>query len=101
VLACPRDRWFAAATCVKVAGRRTCLYRAIDQHGQVIDVLPSGGRDLAAAPRFFTGSLRTGTIPAEVTDRAPTYPRLFELVPSALHVVDRYANNRSRPAMVD
>ena len=35
----PGDRWFADETYAKVAGRRTYLYRAIDQHGQVIDVL--------------------------------------------------------------
>jgi transposase, IS6 family len=34
---------------VKVAGRWAYLYRAIDQHGQVVDVLLSMRRDLAAA----------------------------------------------------
>ncbi len=38
-------------TYVKVAGRWTYLYRAIDQHGQVIDVQLSQRRDLAAARR--------------------------------------------------
>jgi IS6 family transposase len=77
-----------------VAGRWTYLYRAIDQHGQVIDVLLSQRRDLAAARRFFARALRAGTVPAEVTDRAPAYPRaLDELIPSALHTVERYANN--------
>jgi IS6 family transposase len=35
------------------------------------------------------------TVPAEVTtDRAPAYPRVLEeLIPSALHTVERYANN--------
>jgi transposase-like protein len=37
------------------------------QHGQVIDVLLSVRRDLAAARRFFTRALRAGTVPAEVT----------------------------------
>jgi len=37
----PGDLWFADETYVKVAGRWTYLYRAIDQHGQVIDVLLS------------------------------------------------------------
>ncbi len=56
---------------MKVAGRWTYLYRAIDQYGQVIDVLLSKRRDLAAARRFFCRALRTGTVPAEVTtDRA-------------------------------
>ncbi len=91
----PGDRWFADETYVKVAGRWTYLYRAIDQHGQVIDVLLSVRRDLAAARRFFTRALRAGMIPAEVTtDRAAAYPRaLDELIPSALHTVERYANN--------
>jgi IS6 family transposase len=91
----PGDRWFADETYVKVAGRWTYLYRAIDQHGQVIDVLLSARRDPAAARRFFTRALRAGTIPAEVTtDRAPVYPRVLdELIPSALHTVERYANH--------
>jgi transposase, IS6 family len=76
-------------------GRWTYLYRAIDQHGQVIDVMLSARRDLAAARRFFTRALRAGTVPAEVTtDRAPAYPRVLdELIPSALHTVEQYANN--------
>ena len=80
------DRWFVDETYVKVAGRWAYLYRAIDQLGQVIDVLLSRRRDLAAARRFFTRAL-AGTVPAEVTtDRAPVYPRVLdELVPSALH----------------
>ena len=58
-------------------------------------MLLSARRDLAAARRFFTSALRAGTIPAEVTtDRAPVYPRVLnELIPSALHTVERYANN--------
>jgi transposase-like protein len=35
------DRWFVDETYVKVAGRWIYLYRAVDQHGQVIDVLVS------------------------------------------------------------
>jgi IS6 family transposase len=58
-------------------------------------VLLSVRRDLAAARRFFARALRAGTIPAEVTtDRAAAYPRaLDQLIPSALHTVERYANN--------
>jgi transposase, IS6 family len=46
------DRWFVDSTYVKVAGRWTYLYRAIDQHGQVIDVLVSERRDGSAARAF-------------------------------------------------
>ena len=91
----PGDRWFSDETYVKVSGRWSYLYRATDQHGQVIDVLLSDRRDLAAAGWFFIRALRAGTVPAEVTtDRAPAYPRVLDdLIPSAMHTVERYANN--------
>jgi transposase, IS6 family len=91
----PGDRWFVDETYLKVAGKWTYLYRAIDQHGQVIDVLLSAWRDLASARVFFTRALRAGTVPVEVTtDRAPAYPRVpDDLVPHALHRVEQHANN--------
>ena len=91
----PGDRWFAGETYVKVSGQWAYLYRAAGQHGQVIDVLLSIRRDLAAVQRLFTPAMRAGAIPAEVTtDRAPAYPRVpGELIPSALHTAGQYANN--------
>jgi len=91
----PGDRWFVDETYVKVGGRWTYLYRAVDQRGQVIDVLLSVRGDLGAARCFLTQALRAGTVPVEVTtDRAPVYPRVLdELVPSALHTVEQFANN--------
>ena len=91
----PGDRWFVDETYVKVAGRWVYLYRAIDQFGQVIDVLVSEKRDLAATRRFFTRALEHGVRPSEVTtDRAPAYPRVLdELLPAACHVMEQYANN--------
>ena len=81
---------------MKVAGKWLYLYRAVDQFGQVIDVLVSPKRDKKAARRFFTRALAGVTPPTEVsTDRAPAYPRIVEdMLPGALHVTDRYANNR-------
>ena len=89
------DRWFIDETYVKVAGRWTYLYRAVDQHGQVIDVLVSKRRDAAAARAFFARALRLGPDPVEVTsDRAPVYPRVIdEFVPAARHVFEQYRNN--------
>src|SRR4029453_4721416 len=92
----PGDRWFVDETYVKVGGRWRYVYRAIDQHGQVIDVLVSPRRDAAAARRFFTRALRTlKVVPVEVvTDAAPAYPAVLdELVPAAWHHVERHANN--------
>jgi transposase-like protein len=92
----PGDRWFIDETYVKVS--RVChyVYRAVDQHGQVIDVLVSVRRDAATARRFFRRALATLKVtPNEVvTDAAPVYPTVLdELVPSAWHHVERYANN--------
>ena len=92
----PRDRWFIDETYVKVSGQWVYLYRAIDQFGQVIDVLVSEKRDLAATRRFFIRTLEYGSRPTEVTtDQAPVYPRVIEeLIPAARHVTEQYANNR-------
>jgi transposase, IS6 family len=91
----PGDRWFVDETYVKVSGRWVHLYRAIDQFGQVIDVMVAQKRDLAATRRFFTRALDHGLSPIEVTtDRAAAYPRVLdELVPAACHVTEQYGNN--------
>ncbi|MGE5760678.1 MAG: IS6 family transposase [Gemmatimonadota bacterium] len=91
----PGDRWFVDETQVKVAGRWCYRYRAIDQVGQVVDVLATQQRDVAAARRFVTQALSHGPRPVQVaTDRAQAYLRVLdELLPAAQHVVGRYANN--------
>jgi transposase-like protein len=84
-------------TYVKVAGQWRYVYRAIDQFGQVIDVVVTARRDADAAQRFFERAIgATEVSPSEVTtDRAPVYSTVLEeplLV--AWHRTDRYANNR-------
>jgi transposase-like protein len=93
----PGDRWFVDETYVKVNGVWRYVYRAVDQDGQVIDVLVSARRDADAAHRFFRRALDTLKVtPVEVvTDAAAVYPRVLdELVPAAWHHVERWANNR-------
>jgi transposase-like protein len=89
------DGWFVDETYVKLAGRWTYLYRALDQHGQVIDVLVCERRDGAAARAFFACALTQGPSPVVVTtDRAPVYSRVIdELAPGARHVLEQYSNN--------
>ncbi|MET8367662.1 IS6 family transposase [Micromonospora sp. NPDC005194] len=92
----PCDRWFVDETYVKVNGVWRYVYRAVDQYGQVIDVLVSARRDSGAARRFFRRALSTLKVtPGEVvTDAAAVYPGVLdELIPSAWHHVERYANN--------
>jgi transposase-like protein len=90
------DRWFVDETYVKVAAQWRYLYRAVEQYGQVIDVLVSKQRDTGAARRFFVRALRHGPAPVEVTtDKAGPYLRVLdELVPAAAHLTEQYGNNR-------
>jgi transposase-like protein len=67
----PGDRWFVDETYVKVNGVWRYVYRAIDQYGQVIDVLVSARRDADAARRFFRRVLATLKVtPSEVVTDA-------------------------------
>jgi len=90
------DRWFVDETYVKVNGVWRYVYRAVDQHGQVIDVYVSARHDIAAARRFFTTSLTAHGDPVEVvTDKAPSLARVIdELIPAAFHNTGQYENNR-------
>ena len=81
------DRWFVDETYVKIAGVWRYVYRAVDQHGQVMDIFVSKRRDIASARRFFTASLMAHRAPAEViTDKAPALANVIEdLIPAAFH----------------
>ena len=89
-------RWFVDETYVKISGKWRYVYRAVDQHGQVIDVFVSPRRDIAAARTFFTAALIAHGEPDEViTDLAqPLETVIEELIPDAFHNTDQYANNR-------
>jgi transposase-like protein len=81
---------------VKVNGVWRYVYRAVDQYGQVIDVLVSARRDAEAARRFFRRALSALKVtPVEVvTDAAAVHPAVLDdLIPSVWHHVERYSNN--------
>jgi len=90
------DRWFVDETYLKVLGIWKYLYRAVDQFGQVIDVMLSPRRDAWAARRFFATALACAAAPSEVTtDRALVYSTVLDgLLAGAFHSVEQYANNR-------
>jgi IS6 family transposase len=90
------DRWFVDETYVKVAGVWRYVYRAVDQHGQVIDILVSRRRDIASARRFFATALAAHRAPVEViTDMAAALANVIEeLIPAAFHNTGQYENNR-------
>ena len=90
------DRWFVDETYLKVAGVWRYVYRAVDEHGQVIDVMVSKTRDIAAARRFFDGAIRDHGRPRKVTTdlAAPLLNVIDELLPETEHETSKHANNR-------
>ena len=83
---------------IQINGKQHYLWRAVDQDGEVVDVYLQAKRDGAAARRFFRRFLRShGGEPRKiVTDKLRSYPVAHcELIPQAIHVTERYANNRA------
>ncbi len=85
-------RWAVDETYIRLSGHWVYAYRAIDEHGQVIDVYLSETRDTAAAMAFFAQAIaRTDVRPRRVTtDKAAVYPpALRAVVPEAEHVTGK------------
>jgi putative transposase len=83
---------------VTIRGQRQCLWRAVDQDGEVIDILLQSRRDRHAAARFFRKLLkRSGRVPHRlVTDRLGSYRAAHRIImPSVVHDTSRYANNQA------
>jgi IS6 family transposase len=73
--------WRVDETYIRVAGRWTCLYRAIDSDGNTIDFRLSLNRDYAAAKTFLRLALqRSNTNRPRVinVDGHPSYPRFIK-----------------------
>lgn len=91
----------------RVGGRVHWLWRAVDEHGQTLDVLLQHRRDTAAAQRFFRQLLAVtdGVPPAQITtDKLGSYAAAIAQLPqmqSVEHLQVRSAmrcNNRVEQA---
>lgn len=83
---------------MKINGKQHYLWRAVDQEGEVVDVLLQAWRDGAAAERFFKRLLRShGSEPRKiVTDKLRSYPVAHrELMPDTIHSTKQYEDNRA------
>jgi IS6 family transposase len=72
--------WRVDETYLRVAGKWTYLYRAVDSTGATIDFLLSARRDAAAAKRFFQKALRSLGHPCPRminVDGNPSYPKVI------------------------
>ncbi len=89
-------RWWVDETYLTIGGRWRYLFRAIDEHGQIVDVYLSDRRNAAAARTFFEEAIQgSGVTPTRVTtDKAKCYPpALATALPLAEHRSSKYLNN--------
>jgi putative transposase len=97
---CPRpgDTWHLDEVFITINGKRQYWWRAVDQHGVVLDVLVTSWRDTRAAARFFR-KLLTGLeyVPRVlITDKLRSYGAARRRVlRSVEHRQSKYLNNRA------
>ena len=84
--------WYLDEVFVQIQGRQHFLWRAVDEDGDVIDILVQSRRNQRAAARFFRKLLnRQGSVPRQlVTDKLASYPAAHRTVmPSVRLLTDR------------
>jgi len=92
------DTWHLDELFVTIQGERQYLWRAVDQDGDVIDILVQPRRNRRAAERFFRKLLKGQESEPRrlVTDKLRSYSAAHRtIMPSVIHVTERYANNRA------
>ena len=92
------DTWHLDEVFVTIRGRRQYLWRAVDQDGDLIDILVQPRRNRRAAEKFFRKLLKgQGCEPRRlVTDKLRSYTAAHRVVfPSVIHDTSQYANNRA------
>jgi putative transposase len=80
---------------VTVRGERLYLWRAVDQDGDVLDILVQKRKNKGAAVRLFKKLMQGQKRSARkiVTDKLPSYGAARKVVmPTSMHCHDRYAN---------
>jgi putative transposase len=92
------DKWHLDEVFVKINGERHYLWRAVDQHGNVLDIPVQSKRDAKAAKRFLTKLMKKQRrVPRVlVTDKLRSYSVAHrELTPSVEHRSHKGLNTRA------
>ena len=95
------DTWHVDELFIAVQARRYYLWRAVDEDGDLLDILVQARRNRRAAVRFFRRMLkRQGRLARRlITDKLRSYPAAHRAVmPSVVHCTQQYANNRAEVA---
>jgi putative transposase len=94
----PGDKWHLDEVFLTINGERHYLWRAVDQAGNVLDILVQSQRDKAAAKKFFRKLLKGLTYVPRViiTDKLKSYGAAKrDILPGVEHRQHRYLNNRA------
>jgi putative transposase len=94
----PGDTWHLDEVFIRIRGVQHYLWRAVDQHGVVLDILVQERRNGTAAKRFFKHLLGgLGYKPRRlVTDGLRSYGVAQRaIMPEVRHRTSRYLNNRA------
>jgi len=94
----PGDTWHMDEVYLRINGELFYLWRAVDQHGVVLDVLVQKRRNGTAAKRFFKRLLADLKYKPRkiITDGLRSYGvAQREILPDARHRTSRYLNNRA------
>jgi putative transposase len=92
------DTWYLDELFVRINGQQQYLWRAVDQDGDVIDILLQSRRDQPAAERFLGRLLPgEGKQPFRIiTDKLKSYAAASRtILPRVTHDTQQYANNRA------
>jgi putative transposase len=94
----PGDKWHLDEVFLPIRGEQHYLWRAVDQEGNILDILVQRRRDKKAAKKFFRKLLKGLTYVPRViiTDKLRSYGAAKrEILPSVEHRQHRYLNNGS------
>jgi len=94
----PNDRWHLDEVFISINGKRMYLWRAVDNEGEVLDILVQSRRNKRAALKLMRKLLKKyGFVPdTVVTDKLPSYgAALRELNLSKHHDFGGRKNNRA------
>jgi putative transposase len=93
----PGDKWHLDKVFLTINGERHYLWRAVDQDGNILDILVQSRRNKKAAKKFFRKLLKGLTYVPRViiTDKLKSYGAAKrEILPGVEHRQSRYLNNR-------
>ena len=94
----PGDKWHLDEVFLTINGERHYLWRAVDQDGNILDILVQRRRDKHAAKKFFRKLLKgLAYVPRVIiTDKLKSYGAAKRaILPDVEHRQQRYLNNRA------